>query len=154
MLQLGYFEIAYNEHNHLKITSMGSDVLYGRSKAQLSTIIPEEERPENRKRGKKGVVEKQRTAKKLGLFAGAALLDKEESEQLFEELRALRRQLAEEELVPPYVIMSDKVLHLICLHRPSTIEAFGQINGIGEYKKRKYGEIFVKVIKRYGGGTD
>ena len=154
MLQLGYFEIAYNEHNHLKITSMGSDVLYGRSKAQLATIIPEEERPENRKRGKKGVAEKQRTTKKISLFSGAVLLDKEESEQLFEELRALRRQLAEEELVPPYVIMSDKVLHLICLHRPSTIEAFGQINGIGEYKKRKYGEIFVKVIKRYGGGTD
>ena len=128
---------------------MGSDVLYGRSKAQLATIIPEEERPENRKRGKKGVAEKQRTTKKISLFSGAVLLDKEESEQLFEELRALRRQLAEEELVPPYVIMSDKVLHLLCSYRPTTIEAFGEINGIGEYKKRKYGEIFTKVIKRY-----
>lgn len=155
MLQLGYFEIAYNEHNHLKITPAGSDVLFGRSKAQLATIIPEEERPENRnrKREKKGTQEKQRTPKKLNLFGGATLLDKEESEQLFEELRALRRQLAEEELVPPYVIMSDKVLHLICLHRPTTIEAFGQINGIGEYKKRKYGDVFIQVIKRYGGGT-
>lgn len=155
MLQLGYFEIAYNEHNHLKITPAGSDVLFGRSKAQLATIIPEEERPENRnrKREKKGTQEKQRTPKKLNLFGGATLLGKEESEQLFEELRALRRQLAEEELVPPYVIMSDKVLHLICLHRPTTIEAFGQINGIGEYKKRKYGDVFIQVIKRYGGGT-
>lgn len=155
MLQLGYFEIAYNEHNHLKITPAGSDVLFGRSKAQLATIIPEEERPENRnrKREKKGTQEKQRTPKKLNLFGGATLLGKEEGEQLFEELRALRRQLAEEELVPPYVIMSDKVLHLICLHRPTTIEAFGQINGIGEYKKRKYGDVFIQVIKRYGGGT-
>lgn len=155
MLQLGYFEIAYNEHNHLKITPAGSDVLFGRSKAQLATIIPEEERPENRnrKREKKGTQEKQRTPKKLNLFGGATLLGKEESEQLFEELRALRRQLAEEELVPPYVIMSDKVLHLICLHRPTTIVAFGQINGIGEYKKRKYGDVFIQVIKRYGGGT-
>lgn len=155
MLQLGYFEIAYNEHNHLKITPAGSDVLFGRSKAQLATIIPEEERPENRnrKREKKGTQEKQRTPKKLNLFGGTTLLGKEESEQLFEELRALRRQLAEEELVPPYVIMSDKVLHLICLHRPTTIEAFGQINGIGEYKKRKYGDVFIQVIKRYGGGT-
>ena len=155
MLQLGYFEIAYNEHNHLKITPAGSDVLFGRSKAQLATIIPEEERPENRnrKREKKGTQEKQRTPKKLNLFGGATLLGKEEGEQLFEELRALRRQLAEEELVPPYVIMSDKVLHLICLHRPTTIEAFGQINGIGEYKKRKYSDVFIQVIKRYGGGT-
>ncbi|MGN0310941.1 MAG: RQC domain-containing protein, partial [Bacteroides sp.] len=144
MLQLGYFEIAYDEGCHLKMTPAGAEVLYGRATAQLSTIIPEE-KPEKKssKRGEK--------AKKgrLNLFAGAPLLDKEESEQLFEELRALRRQLSEEELVPPYVIMSDKVLHLLCSHRPTTIEAFGEINGIGEYKKRKYGDIFTKVIKRY-----
>lgn len=150
MLQLGYFEIAYDEGNHLKITPAGIEVLYGRATAQLSTIIPEE-KPEkiNSKRGAKEKREEKVKRGRLNLFAGAPLLDKEESEQLFEELRALRRQLSEEELVPPYVIMSDKVLHLLCSYRPTTIEAFGEINGIGEYKKRKYGEIFTKVIKRY-----
>ena len=162
MLQLGYFEIAYNEGNHLKIMPAGSDVLYGRATAQLSLIIPEErlEKKSSKRGGKSVQGEKERREEqgqrreqskrgRLSLFGGAPLLDKEESQQLFEELRALRRQLAEEELVPPYVIMSDKVLHLLCNHRPTTIEAFGEINGIGEYKKRKYGELFTNVIKRY-----
>lgn len=144
MLHLGYFEIAYNESNHLKITPEGINVLYGRCAAQLSTIIPDERtEKKSRRKGEKAPVGK------LNLFAGSTLLNKEESEQLFEELRALRSQLAEDELIPPYVIMSDKVLHLLCNQRPTTIEAFGEINGIGEYKKRKYGEIFIKVIKRY-----
>lgn len=57
-------------------------------------------------------------------------------EDLFEALRALRKQLADQEALPAYIVLSDKVLHLLCLSRPTTVEAFGNINGIGEYKKK------------------
>ena len=70
-------------------------------------------------------------------------------EDLFEALRALRKQLADQEALPAYIVLSDKVLHLLCLSRPTTVEAFGNINGIGEYKKKKYGKDFVALIRQF-----
>ena len=51
--------------------------------------------------------------------------------------------------LPAYIVLSDKVLHLLCLSRPTTVEAFGNINGIGEYKKKKYGKDFVALIRQF-----
>lgn len=138
MLQLGYFEIAYNENNHLKITPSGSDILFGRAKATLAVIRHEE--TATRKGKKKKVV----VAKELpfGLTGG-------ENEDLFEALRGLRKQLADQEGLPAYIVLSDKVLHLLSISRPTTIEEFGSISGIGEYKKKKYGKDFVNLIRQF-----
>ncbi len=73
----------------------------------------------------------------------------EEYKRLFEALRTLRKHLAEEQNFPPYIVMSDKVLKNLCEARPLTVEAFGEINGIGEFKKKKYGKDFVDVIRRF-----
>ena len=72
-----------------------------------------------------------------------------ESEDLFEALRGLRKQLADQEALPAYIVLSDKVLHLLSASRPTTIEEFGNISGIGEYKKKKYGKEFVELIRKY-----
>ena len=72
-----------------------------------------------------------------------------ESEDLFEALRGLRKQLADQEALPAYIVLSDKVLHLLSISRPTTIEEFGEISGIGDYKKKKYGKDFVKLIKQF-----
>lgn len=143
MLQLGYFEIAYNEHNHLKLTPQGREVLFGRATARLVTIVREEKVYAKKKRGAEG-----KKSVKSTLFAPSALQPTTDGEELFEALRALRRQLADEEVLPPYIVMSDKVLHLLATQRPTTIEAFGRINGIGEYKKKKYGKAFVELIRQ------
>ena len=47
-----------------------------------------------------------------------------------------------------HILLSDKTLHLIATQQPTTIEAFGNINGIGEYKKEKYGKDFIELIKK------
>ena len=138
MLQLGYFEIAYNENNHLKITSSGSDILFGRAKATLAVIRREETA------GKKEKKKKPVTTKELPFGLPAT-----ENEELFEALRRLRKQLADQEGFPAYIVLSDKVLHLLSISRPTTIEEFGNISGIGEYKKKKYGKDFVNLIKQF-----
>lgn len=127
MLQLGYFEIAYNENNHLKITSAGSDVLFGRATARLVVIRREETNETKRGRKRKATVPAQELP--LGL-------PNTENEALFEALRKLRKRLADEEALPAYIVLSDKVLHLLSTSRPTNLEEFGNISGIGEHKKR------------------
>lgn len=139
MLQLGYFEIAYNENNHLKITNSGSDVLFGRSQARLAVIRREESAPAKGRKKKPTI-----PVRELPLG-----LPNTESEELFEALRALRKRLADQEALPAYIVLSDKVLHLLSTARPTTMEAFGNISGIGEYKKKKYGKGFVELIRKY-----
>lgn len=139
MLQLGYFEIAYNENNHLKITAAGSDVLFGRAQAQLAVIRREETASTGRKK-KTPVV----PVRELPLG-----LPNTESEELFEALRGLRKRLADQEAIPAYIVLSDKVLHLLSTVRPTTIEDFGSISGIGEFKKKKYGKDFIELIRKY-----
>ena len=140
MLQLGYFEIAYNENNHLKITSTGSDVLFGRATARLVVIRREETNETKQGRKRKAPL----PGKELPLG-----LPDTENEALFEALRKLRKRLADEEALPAYIVLSDKVLHLLSTSRPATIEEFGNINGIGEYKKKKYGKEFVALIRKF-----
>lgn len=140
MLQLGYFEIAYNENNHLKITQSGTDVLFGRARALLVTIRREEAVQATKGRKRKATV----PTKELPLG-----LPNTESGELFEALRTLRKRLADQEALPAYIVLSDKVLHLLSTSRPTTIEEFGNISGIGEYKKKKYGKEFVELIRKY-----
>lgn len=140
MLQLGYFEIAYNENNHLKITQSGTDVLFGRARALLVTIRREEAVQATKGRKRKATV----PTKELPLG-----LPNTESGELFEALRTLRKRLADQEALPAYIVLSDKVLHLLSTFRPTTIEEFGNISGIGEYKKKKYGKEFVDLIRKY-----
>mgnify|MGYP001090235639 CR=1 FL=1 len=140
MLQLGYFEIAYNENNHLKITQSGTDVLFGRAPPLLPPTRRGDAVQATRGRKRKATV----PTKELPLG-----LPNTESGELFEALRTLRKRLADQEALPAYIVLSDKVLHLLSASRPTTIEEFGNISGIGEYKKKKYGKEFVELIRKY-----
>ncbi|MDR3354713.1 MAG: DNA helicase RecQ [Synergistaceae bacterium] len=66
--------------------------------------------------------------------------------ELFEALRALRRQIAAEEGVPPYVIFSDKTIAHMCRSLPSDEAEFINVPGVGETKLRKYGGAFLAAL--------
>ena len=74
------------------------------------------------------------------------------SEDLFERLRALRKRLADEAHVPPYVVFSDKTLRGMCAALPSTDEELLCVSGVGERKLERYGTAFLDEIAAFRAG--
>ncbi len=68
---------------------------------------------------------------------------------LFEALRALRRDLAAEAGLPPYVIFHDATLREMAATRPASLAALGEVSGVGSRKLEAYGEAFLQVIKQH-----
>ncbi len=66
--------------------------------------------------------------------------------ELFERLRVLRKRLADEAAVPPYVVFADSALRAMCIQRPADEAAFLEIPGVGEVKLQRYGQAFLKEI--------
>ncbi len=73
----------------------------------------------------------------------------QETELLFDNLRRLRKSLADEAGVPPYVIFHDSTLKLMAQIRPKNLHEFGKISGVGQRKIEKYGLIFISEIKNF-----
>ena len=141
MLQLGYIEIAYDEHSRVVITPTGEDVLFGRRKAELA-VIDRQQQATKKPRRRLGLEIPTITIPGMVPTAGT------EDPRLFEALRQLRKRCADEEGFPPYIVFSDKVLHALATQKPTTLEAFGYIPGIGDHKRQKYGTRFLELIKK------
>ncbi|MGB5959831.1 MAG: DNA helicase RecQ [Coleofasciculaceae cyanobacterium] len=72
-----------------------------------------------------------------------------EIEILFARLRKLRKQIADTQAVPPYVVFADSSLKLMAQQRPETIEAFAEISGVGTHKLNQYGDKFLAEIRAF-----
>jgi len=72
-----------------------------------------------------------------------------EVEILFERLRKLRKQLADAQSVPPYVVFADSSLKLMAQQQPQTLDAFARISGVVTHKVNQYGEKFVSEIRAF-----
>ena len=132
MLQRGYIEIAYNEDRHIKVTSLGEDVLFGRKRAELAVIVREDLRVTKRKRQEQ--------------LPDSSTQMQTADQQLFEKLRELRRTIANEIKKPAYIVLSDKSLQSLTMVKPTNLLLFGNCFGIGEHKKNLFGERFVDLI--------
>ena len=111
--------------NEVKVTPTGRDVLFGKTKAELVVIQRKEElHALTRKKRKQ---DNRIPEVHLSMPIGG------EDMQLFEELRRKRMQLALQRHLPPYNILNDKTLHEIARVKPTTLDALGRVQGIGEY---------------------
>lgn len=150
MLQMGFFEVAYNMHNQMKVTPLGWKVLKGEHQVSLAIMENEERAPRQQR-----VNRPSRGSSIPVVHAERVIFEDEmagvEDKKLFEYLRKIRKNLADEQGYPPYIILSDKSLHELTKMKPTTLQAFGLISGIGEFKIKKYGDTFIKAIKKYTG---
>lgn len=70
-----------------------------------------------------------------------------DDELLFQRLRALRKNLAHEAKVPPYVVFNDRTLRAMVRRRPQTTEELLEVPGVGEVKLERYGQAFLEVLQ-------
>ena len=135
MLQMGLFEVAYDENNHLKITEFGNDVLFGKQTIELNRFKRRAFKPE----------------KVAPVIVGEKQTDKVMDQALFEKLRDVRKALAQASHIAPYMVFSDKSLTAMATEKPTTQAAFGIIYGVGELKCQKYWRPFTAAIRDHLG---
>ena len=132
LITLGHLSVDHEAHGALKLTESARPVLRGEARLLLR-------RDEEKRLSRRPPV------------AGATFQDPARR-QLWEALRGLRKQLAEHQGVPPYVIFQDAVLHDMVYQRPRNLTALGELSGVGEKKLERYGEEFLAVILTHSGG--
>lgn len=118
------------EYRLLKVTPFGRQVLKGEATPRLL----------------------QPTKKRAASSSTTARTSKEEQPYdvgLFEFLRTLRRQLAEDRGIPPFMVFGDVTLRDLSRRRPTTDVAFREVHGVGDRKAAEYGEVFRAAIAEY-----
>lgn len=138
-IQLGLIEVDYKEHYRLRITDFGDKVLFGKFKIDL--VTPETIR--SRQQDNKEKTANIKTAKTTQTWALPS------DDVLYEELRQLRNQVASKNGKPPFTVFSNASLESMSALKPTSLEDFLEVHGVGEFKAKKYGKRFMEVIKRY-----
>ncbi|MBA3650394.1 MAG: RecQ family ATP-dependent DNA helicase, partial [Chthoniobacterales bacterium] len=126
LLRLGLVEVAPGKFATLQVTASGREALRGRTPITLTKVV---EKPAAKSRQRAGEIEC--------------------DEALFEDLRLLRRNLADERNVPAYVIFSDVALREMARSYPTTAAEFRRIPGVGEQKLKDFSGPFLTAIAEY-----
>ena len=126
LTRLGLIAVAPGKFATIELTPAGRDVL--KCRAPITLTKPGETFDKDKRK-----------------LAGAIECD----EVLFEQLRSLRRRLADERDVPAYIIFSDASLREMARTQPSRLAHFAAIPGVGQQKLKSFGDIFVKEIADY-----
>lgn len=126
MLSQGLLKSEGDPYPLLLITAAGEEVLFGREKFAMHRMLADTSG------GKRGVVE-----------------ELAYDPQLFVLLKTLRREIAENEGVPPFILFSDKSLHQMSAYMPQIPEELLAINGVGQMKLERYGRPFLEAIASY-----
>lgn len=134
LIQLGLLEMDYKDSYSLKITPLSKEVIFENGQVKLVTADTIKQRQEKKVEIKKKVPK---------------TLDREEDEALFIELKALRNEIAEKIRKPAYVIFSNQSLVDMAMIKPTSMDEFLTVHGVGEFKASKYGEPFMNRVQEF-----
>jgi len=126
LVRNGYLSQSSENYGALQLTEKGRDALRRRLPIELTEPVLAPEKAAARKRAAAGAVEC--------------------DEELFATLRALRKELADEQGVPPYIVFSDVSLREMARDLPETPDALSAISGVGQKKLERYGPAFLEAI--------
>lgn len=139
LIHRGYLLQDIGNYSVLKLTGRARALLRGEE--QLTLARPRIRAPAKTRTSSK----KARGLADSPLEAGDA--------SLFEKLRAVRKQLADEQNVPPYVVFSDATLVEMCRRKPCDESGLMDVSGVGEVKLARYGHTFLAAIAAHGERT-
>lgn len=117
-------------HGGIRLTEAGMRFLKEKETIQLS----------------KPAVRAKTSREKTAIPAQALVFDNDADQHLFAALKAARLSLAKAQNIPPYVIFHDKTLRDMALNKPASYEEMLAINGVGEQKFQRYGDVFLSII--------
>ncbi len=137
-VQLGLIEVDYKDGYRLKITQFGEDVLYGKYPIDLVT-------PETIKSRQQ--VNKEAVAKISSKSKNKSTFPKDDD--LYETLRQLRKKIADRNGKPAFTVFSNATLENMSALKPKTMRDFLEVHGVGEFKAKKFGAMFMKEIKAF-----
>jgi len=148
LVSRGLLQVDPDGYGGLRLTDAAGPVLRGEAHLELRHDVLQRAEPRRRKTRVAATV-----VKMLRAEAEADLDVTPETADLFERLRAKRLELARAQGVPPYVIFHDRTLAAMATHRPATLDAFRQLDGVGEKKLERYGEVFLAVVRASSTGS-
>lgn len=128
LLQLGYLQQSKDQYGLLSLTAKSKAVLLGNETVLLTKPMEQE------------IVTKQKHDTHIDLDVNM---------QLFNRLRTVRKKLADEQNIPPYIVFSDATLKEMAAMIPMNTRQFAEIKGVGSQKLEQYGDTFISTIKDF-----
>jgi ATP-dependent DNA helicase RecQ len=141
MIQLGLLEIQYDHHNALAVTEFGAEVLSNKHTISLVKYVPKQEEEEE-----EDIFYKDKFNRSLTRYQEEIELEFARQRVVMSTLKIIRKQIAERENVPPYIIFHDTTLNEMVEKSPMTEHELLQISGVSQSKFDKYGTEFLNAI--------
>lgn len=136
LIGFGHLGVAEGEFPTLHLTQQGLEVMRGEAQVELYRVPG---------------AKKDRAGRRASATQSAAKseLNSDADRELFEHLRGVRREMAKERGVPPYIVFGDRALAHMASLRPHSTEEFRQVRGVGEKKADDLGPTFLEAIRNF-----